>query len=153
MKRIFDSTFYYCYSLSANYAARSLCPIMQATRTAPDNSNLRTITQPNLSDVQTDCTKPERPIRIYSYWGSPLDNVGEDGDYVFEEISGSLIGPKENGKWPETFIKIEGPVVSKRGFFPRWRNPAKPIARRRCFILIWLKSILRVLLRIHTRDS
>jgi hypothetical protein len=82
----------------------------------------------NSSDVEPDHTKPECPIHVYSYWGSPLDSVGEDGDFVLEEISGSLIGPKANGKWPEDLIRIEGPVVGKRGCFPRWRTPEKHLS-------------------------
>ncbi len=98
----------------------------------------------NPPGVDLDCTKPERPVRIYSYWGSPLDSVGEDGDYVLEEISGSLIGPKANGKWPEEFVRIEGPVVGKRGCFPRWTSPETQ--DRTTAWTKWFKNILRFLL-------
>jgi hypothetical protein len=88
-------------------------------------------------------TKPERPVQIYSYWGSPADNVGEDGDFVFEEMSGSLIGPKENGKWPEDLIPIEGPVLGKHGCFPRWRSRKEQTCKQESSFVSWLRSLLR----------
>jgi len=95
--------------------------------------------------VEHDYTKPERPVRVYSYWGSPSDYVGEDGDFVFEEITGSLIGPKANGKWPEDFIRIEGPVIGKRGCFPRWRSPDKQVGASDRFLTGWFKIVIRLL--------
>jgi hypothetical protein len=86
--------------------------MQQATQSAPDPTN--PVPLVNLPSPELDCTKPERPVRFYSHWGSPLDTVGEDGDYILEELTGSLIGPKKNGKWPEDFVRIEGPVVGKR---------------------------------------
>jgi len=117
--------------------------MQQATQSAPDPLNPVPLVGP--PSVDFDCTKPERPVRIYSYWGSPLDSVGEDGDYVLEEISGSLIGPKTNGRWPEDFVPIEGPVVGKRGCFPRWKSPQK----RNAIMWLcskWFRSALRFLL-------
>jgi hypothetical protein len=117
--------------------------MQQATKSAFDPINA--VPLANTSNIGTDFTKPERPVRIYSHWGSPLDSVGEDGDYVFEEMSESLIGPKKHGKWPEDFIRIEGPVVGKRGCFPRWRGSEKPIGTMRG---LWIRcrDILRFLL-------
>jgi hypothetical protein len=91
-------------------------------------------------------TKPERPVQIYSYWGSPADNVGEDGDFVFEEMSSSLIGPKENGKWPEDLRRIEGPVLGKHGCFPRWRSRKERTGKRERRILGRLRRLLRFFL-------
>jgi hypothetical protein len=118
--------------------------MQQSTQSALDPMNSAPLV--NSPSVDSDCTKPERTVRIYSYWGSPLDSVGEDGDYVFEEMSGSLIGPKRNGTWPEDLIRIEGPVVGKRGCFPRWRSPEKQNGTMRGFCARWFKNILRFLL-------
>jgi hypothetical protein len=41
----------------------------------------------NSAYVEHDCTKPERPVRVYSCWGGPSDYVGEDGDFVFAKKS------------------------------------------------------------------
>jgi hypothetical protein len=116
----------------------------QATKRALDL--IQPVPLVNRSNVEVDCTKPERPIQIYSYWGSPLNNVGEDGDYVLEEISGSLIGPKKNGKWPEDFVRIEGPVVGRRGCFPRWRGAEKRNGRTGGHWARWFKILLRFVL-------
>jgi hypothetical protein len=117
---------------------------MQATRKEYLSSSV--VSSIDVSSGEIDCTKPERPVRIYSYWGSPLDNVGEDGDFVLEEISGSLIGPKENGKWPEDFVRIEGPVVGKRGCFPRWRSAERRKSTRKGLVIKSLKMIVWFLL-------
>ena len=95
--------------------------------------------------VEQDCTKPERPIRVYSHWGDPSDNVGEDGDFVLEEITGSLIGPKANGRWPEDLIRIEDPVIGKPGCFPRWGTPDKRVGTGGC-LEAWFKIAIRFLL-------
>lgn len=100
----------------------------------------------NSAYVEQDCTKPERQVRVYSYWGNPSENVGEDGDFVIEEITGSLIGPKANGRWPEDLIRIEGPVIGKRGCFPRWRTPDKRVGTSEWLLTGWLKMVFRFLL-------
>jgi hypothetical protein len=100
----------------------------------------------NSAAVGHDCTKPERPVRVYSCWGGPSDYVGEDGDFVLEEITGSLIGPKANGKWPEDFIRIEGPVIGKRGCFPRWRRPNGRVGESERLLTGWFKIVIRFLL-------
>ena len=122
---------------------------MQAARSMrPNKLVYKPVSSVGAVDVDLECTRPERPIRVYSYWGSPADNVGEDGDYVLEEITGSLIGPKVDGKWPEDLVKIEGPVVSKFGYFPRWWRHEKPSAAsgKGLWWTAWFKMILRFLL-------
>jgi hypothetical protein len=99
----------------------------------------------NSAYVEQGCTKPERPIQVYSYWGNPSENVGEDGDFVLEEITGYLIGPKANGRWPEDFKRIEGPVIGRRGCFPRWRSPHKQ-ASTGGFLKARFKIVIRFLL-------
>jgi hypothetical protein len=100
----------------------------------------------NSAHVEHDCTKPERSVRVYSYWGSPSDYVGEDGDFVFEEITGSLIGPKANGTWPQDFIRIEGPVIGKPGCFPRWRRSDDRLGANEWFLTGWFKTVTRFLM-------
>jgi hypothetical protein len=117
--------------------------MQQATQSALDSISPIPVVAPN---AQSDCTIPERPVRIYSYWGSPIASVGEDGDFVFEEISGTLIGPKMKGEWPEDLIRIEGPVVGKRGCFPRWRGSEKQNRTMTERWVKWLKNALLFLL-------
>jgi hypothetical protein len=100
----------------------------------------------NSAYFEHDCTKPERPVRVYSCWGSPSDYVGEDGDFVLEEITGSLIGPKANGEWPEDFIRIEGPVIGKVGCFRRWKSPDKQVHASERSLTGWVKIVIRFVL-------
>src|ERR1700722_5059686 len=83
-------------------------PLLLMQRASNERDPSSTAPLIHRSYVEQGCSKPERPIRVYSYWGSPSENVGEDGDFVLEEITGSLIGPKANGKWPEDLMRIEG---------------------------------------------
>ena len=77
-----------------------------------------------------DITHPERPVQVYSYWGNPSPSIGHDGDFVLEEITGTLIGPKENGQWPDEMVRIEGAALGRCGHFPRWKRAAETIASR-----------------------
>jgi len=119
--------------------ARSSLIVMPTARNEHDRSN------PAHSYVEQDCTKPERPVGIYSYVGSPSDNVARDGDFLFEEITGSLIGPKANGKWPEDFKRIEDRVVGKHRCYPRWRSLNERVGAREGFLSGWFKRVIRFL--------
>jgi len=100
----------------------------------------------NSAYVKRSRTKRENPVRVYSYSGYPSGNVGEDGDFVLEDLSGLLIGPKANGKWPEEVVKVEGQVVGRHGWYPRWRNPVKPADASEGFLTRGFTFVIRFLL-------